>query len=151
LDGQLQQKSFFLEQLTQAQGQDYFINQFLARMTAAHAANAATTNELTANRARIIADIRAGIVQGLQDIAAVFTNNMDLVRAMGAFVDGYSGPKLNVDEAKASAHFAKDLASGTAANVAVTKMSTYLNYRVARNKFPAGLKWMSKVLMDRGF
>jgi Domain of unknown function (DUF4157) len=151
LDGEMVTKAFYLEQLTTAVGQDYFINKFLQRMTAAHAANPLTSAELVNNHAGIVANVRNGIIQGLQDIGAVFTNNMDLVRAMGDYVDGFSGAKLNVDEGKATAEFTKQLAGGTAAATAVDNMSTYMNYRTMRNRFPKGLKWMTKVAMDRGF
>jgi hypothetical protein len=151
LTGELQSKIFTLQQLSEAAGQDYFINKFLAKMRVSHVAHPGAIAELDNNAARITADIRTGITRGLADIADVFTNNMDLVRSMGAYSDAASAPKMHVDEAKGAAQYTKALVGGTDPDTAVAQLSTYLAYRQKRSRFPKGLKWMVKAGMDRGF
>lgn len=151
LDGQLVDKVFFIEQLCSAQGKLYFINKFLTRMRGAHQNNANTLAEINANTGWISHKISTGIDEGLRDISTVFTNNMDLVRSIRAINDPHSANKRHSDEAKSIGHYINARQSGTDPATALTKLSTYVEYRSKRNKFPRGLKWMSKIKSNRGF
>jgi hypothetical protein len=151
LDGELSTKVFFIDQLCTAAGKNVFINKFLNRMRQAHAANANALAELTNNPGWITHKVSTGIDEGLRDIAQVFQTNMNLVRAVGAINDPHSAGKRQVNEAKGIANYMKDVQSGTTPANALTKLSTYIEYRTMRNKFPKGFKWMTRVGMDRGF
>lgn len=151
LGGELQSKVFFIDQLCTANGKNMFINRFLTRMRGAHQNNANTLAEINANPGWISHQISTGIDDGLHDIATVFANNMDLVRAVGEIADPYSAQARQVSEAKAMAHYIRERDKGTDPATALNKLTNYVEYRTMRNKFPKGTKWLTKVGMKRGF
>ena len=153
LTGAMATKVFYIDQLCTNNGKNMFITRFLNKVRQSHAAHPGAIAELNNNSGWITHKISTGIDDGLRDIANVFRTNMDLVRSVGQIVDPESAPNRRVDEAKAIAHYVAERESGTDANTALNKLSQYVSYRVRRNKFPLGLKWMSKTALGapRGF
>jgi hypothetical protein len=151
--GDLQTKMMYVDQLCDVNNRmmwvDAFIDKVKQQYTAGNKVNAVA--EITNNRVTIAGWIVAGIVAGLTDIANVFATNMDLVRAVGDDPEVASAQKRQVDEAKATAHYIQTVQGGVNPATAANRLSTYLQYRATRNQFPTGLKWLTKLGLNRGF
>ena len=129
---------------------DDFCDEFRARHD-----KRGNTSAVAAYDARVAAAKAAvshGITAGLHDLAEVFRDNIDLVRAVAFSRERESKDERSPDVAKGVAHYirARQL-EGTNKADAVSQLTDYLKYRDRRNKALPGMKWVTKIYSDVGF
>jgi hypothetical protein len=148
LDNALLGKLTYIDELRRPADDNPFIARFLTRLRGAHRNSPQVIAVLddTARLDVIKALISQGITSAFADLAAVFTEHTDLVRAIGSGYDQESAQDRSVSGAKAAAKYIKDTQSGMPQGQAAQQLVAYVEHRLRKDKLPAGLKWITKLI-----
>lgn len=148
VDNALRGKVTYLDELRRPAAQNPLITMFVNRLRAAHTGNPQVVAVLD-DQARLAAIknlIGQGVTAAFADLAAVFSENSNLLRAVGANYDEASAENRNVSSAKAAAKYVKDTQGGMPQAQAMDQLIAYVEHRLRKDKLPASLKWTAKFL-----
>ncbi len=146
VDNALRGKVTYLDELRRPPGQNPLIAGFLNRLRAAHTGNPQVTAILDepARLAAVKDLVGQGIKSAFADLTSVFTENSNLLRAVGANYDEASAENRNVSSAKAAAKYVKDTQGGMPQAQAMNQLIAYVEHRLRKDRLPASLKWTAK-------
>jgi hypothetical protein len=154
--GSLKKKLDIVENLLDTatpHGRQFYLGSFLAQFKSAHRNHPNTLLAIAGRgEAAIKNTISDGIDDAFRDVALVFKQNIDLVRAVAVSPEAESRAARDPGSAKAIAHYIRArVRQGLTQNTAADQLKHYFEYRARRNKAPAGLKWVTRVFSDVGF
>lgn len=135
------------------QGRAFYLLSFLTKFKSSHRNHPNTLLAVAARGENAIKDkISEGIDDALGDIALVFKQNIDLVRAVAVSPEAESLALRDPGGAKAIAHYIRArVRQGLTPTKATKQLKHYVEYRARRNNAPAGLKWVTRVVSKVGF
>jgi len=146
LTGDLDNKLSWMEMLMDGTNRMGVIGMFLSKFKQVHKNN---PNTLAALDEQFVKDnVSIGIDEGFQQMANVFSTNMDLVRKLRGYTDNGN---RNYSSAKAMSEYVKEREGGTSKEDAVEKLKSYVTYRAKQDKTIKGFKWASNLITKRGF
>lgn len=147
LDDRLGTKLTWIQMLRAPARDNYLITKFLQKFRNAHRASPEVTAILDdpAQSGPIRDRLGEGITAAFADLAKVFKDNVFLLRAIAsAGYDEASAEDRSVSGAKAAAKYVADTQKGLTHDEAVDELITYVERRIAKEKWPTGFKWLGQ-------